>query len=309
MKKYSYVFLFALALAIGGCDQSKSPEQATTESGTEAEAPVPVSQGEILATVNGTPITESAFNAYASKRKMQQGDESANSREAILGELISLELMRQESIKSGISNNPDVIALIEMEQRTLLAGAAIKAFMQNNPVSDAALKSLYDEKFGGANMEYNARHILVETKEQAEQVISLLDSGSDFAELAKEKSIGPTGASGGSLGWFSAAQMVKPFSEAAAKLEKGAYTKEPVQTQFGWHVIQLEDSRESTPPPFEDLKGRLKMVIVNNMLQEHINKTREAANIVINKAEEPAPAPAEPEPAPAAAEPEPAPGQ
>ena len=112
-------------------------------------------------------------------------------------------------------------------------------------------------------------------------MITKLDGGSDFSELAIEHSTGPSGKSGGDLGWFSAQQMVKPFSEAAATMEKGKYSKEPVKTQFGWHVIMLDDSRESTPPPFEQLKPQLQSFAQNERIQNYVQSLRDGATIDI----------------------------
>ena len=113
------------------------------------------------------------------------------------------------------------------------------------------------------------------------EIIKMLDEGGDFVELAKEKSTGPSGPQGGELGWFNVGQMVKPFSDATAKLEKGNYTRTPVKTQFGWHVIRLEDTREGTPPPFEDVKDRLRIMLANQKLQQHVEQVRSAAQIDI----------------------------
>ena len=194
-------------------------------------------------------------------------------------EMVSLELMRQDAIKTGLDKQPDVIATIDQQQRTALAGAAIQSFMKSNPVSDEDARKVYDEKMSTPSREFNARHILVKEQEEAEAIIKLLDSGSDFSELAREKSTGPSGPKGGELGWFNETQMVKPFAEATAKLEKGQYTKAPVQTQFGWHVIILDDSRESTPVPFDDVKDRVKMLLVNQKMQQHVEAMRSSATI------------------------------
>jgi len=271
--------LIASLAAISGCDQMQSGSHTDTGNATTAAAAV---EGVVIATVNNSPITQDVLDVYASQRKAQAGNnEQANSEEAVLNELISLELMRQDAVNKGLNTQPVVIAALDQQTRTALAGAAIKDFMASNPVSDEAAQALYDEQIGVAGKEYNARHILVADEETATGVIELLDSGSDFSELAKEKSTGPSGPSGGKLGWFGADQMVKPFSEATATLEKGAYTKTPVQTQFGWHVIILDDTRESTPPPFDDVKDRIKMLLANQQLQQYIESMKSSASIDI----------------------------
>ena len=274
-----YLVLIASLAAVSGCDQMQSSNR--TDTGSAAATTAPALEGVVVATVNNSPITEDVLDVYAAQRKAQPGNEQANTEEAILNELIALELMRQDSIKKGLDSQPVVIATLNQTTRTTLAGIAIKDFMSKNPVTDEAAKVAYDEQMGAAGKEYNARHILVADEDTAKEVIKLLDSGSDFSELAKEKSTGPSGASGGKLGWFGAGQMVKPFSDAAAELEKGAYTKAPVQTQFGWHVIILDDVRDSTPPPFDDVKDRIKMLLANQQLQAYVESMKGTATIDI----------------------------
>jgi len=270
--------LFASLALLAGCD--KLPSLAQTDATAPATAAV---EGEVIATVNGAPLTQTVLDVYSAQRKGQSAHEEANSDEAILNELIALELMRQESVKKGLNNLPMVVAALNQQERTALAGAAIKDYMNSNPVTDEEAQQLYDAQIGKPGMEYNARHILLKTEDEAREVIVLLDKGSDFSELAKEKSTGPSGSSGGQLGWFGAGQMVAPFSEATAKLQKGEYTKEPVQTQFGWHVIILDDSRESTPPTFEDVKDRLKLMLANQKLQQHVEELKSTASIEIKQ--------------------------
>ena len=277
--RHTLVLIASLA-AVSGCDQMQSGS--LTDTGNTATSTAPTVEGVVVATVNNSPITQDVLDVYASQRKAQAGNnEQANSEEAVLNELISLELMRQDAVNKGLNKQPIVIAALDQQTRTALAGAAIKDFMASNPVSDEAAQALYDEQIGVAGKEYNARHILVADEETANEVIKLLDTGSDFSELAKEKSTGPSGPSGGKLGWFGADQMVKPFSEATATLEKGAYTKTPVQTQFGWHVIILDDTRESTPPPFDDVKDRIKLLLANQQLQQYIESMKSSASIDI----------------------------
>jgi len=277
MKKPVYLLLLPILLfALYGCDQPQSSGQATTA--TAAPAP----EGPIVATVNGAPIMKSVLDVYGAQRKAKQGEGEQIDDQEILNEVISLELMRQEGVSKGLDTSPTVVATLDQQTRTLLAGAAIRDFVQNNPVTDEQARAVYDKEIGKPGTEYKARHILVKTQEEAEKIISELDKGGDFSALAKEKSTDTSASEGGELGWFSTAQMVQPFSDALVGLKKGSYTEEPVQTQFGWHVILLEDTRESTPPAFDDIKDRLKVLVANQQLQQHIQQVREAAKIEIN---------------------------
>lgn len=273
---FRYLLLVGAMLSVSGCDQMQATLNPTNSGST-----VPVVPGDVIATVNGKPLTKQILEVYNRQRAAKGAQQDPNNPDAALDELIALELMSQEAVKNGANNDGEIIATLNQLERSTLAGAAIKSFMNSNELSDEELRQAYDTGVGKPGKEYNARHILVETEEEATEVIKLLDGGGDFADLAKEKSTGPSGPRGGELGWFNAGQMVKPFSDAAAALEIGSYTKSPVQTQFGWHVIRLEDVRDGTPPPFEDVKERLKIMLVNQKLQQHVQAVKEAATIEI----------------------------
>jgi peptidyl-prolyl cis-trans isomerase C len=272
--RHSLLFIASL-LIVTGCDQMQTALKSAPET---ADSTTPALTGKVVATVNGNNITQEVLDVYTAQRAAKAGASEAN-HETVMNELVALELMRQEAIDKGLTSQPEVAATLNQMERSTMAGAAIKSFMENNQVTDEAAKEFYDKQVGVPGKEYKARHILVGTEDEAKQIISMLDQGQDFSELAKEKSTGPSGPSGGELGWFGAGQMVKPFADAAATLEKGAYTKTPVKTEFGWHVIMLEDVRDSTPPPFDDVKDRLKMMLVNQSLQQHLNDLRESATI------------------------------
>ena len=270
------LLLVGAVLTVSGCDQMQA-----TLNPTNSGSAAPAVTGDVIATVNGEPLTQQILDVYIRQRAAKGAQQDPNNPNAALDELIALELMSQEAVKNGARNDGEIIATLNQLERSTLAGAAIKSFMNSNELSDEEIRQAYDTGVGKPGKEYNARHVLVETEEEANEVIRLLDEGGDFAELAKEKSTGPSGPRGGELGWFNASQMVKPFSDAAAALEKGSYTKTPVQTQFGWHVIRLEDVRDGTPPPFDDVKERLKIMLVNQKLQQHVQAVKEAATIEI----------------------------
>ena len=277
MKKPVYLLLPILLFTLYGCDQLQTSHPSATATATAAPEP----EGPVVATVNGAPIMKSVLDVYGAQRNAKQGEDEKVDDQEILNEVISLELMRQESVKKGLDTSPTVVATMDQQTRTLLAGVAIRDFVQNNPVTDEQARAVYDKEIGNPGTEYKARHILVKTREEAEEIIHDLDKGGDFSAIAKEKSTDTSASEGGDLGWFSTAQMVQPFADTVAGLKKGSYTEEPVQTQFGWHVILLEDTRESTPPAFDDIKDRLKVLVANQQLQKHIQQAREAAKIEI----------------------------
>ncbi|MBO1924390.1 peptidylprolyl isomerase [Thiomicrorhabdus sp. 6S3-12] len=169
-----------------------------------------------------------------------------------------------------------------MIKLNLLIGAALEKAVDTPEITDSDLKKLYTEKLANfAQREYKARHILVNSKAEAEAVIRELDKGADFAELAKSKSVGPTGKKGGELGWFAPNQMVAEFSTAVTAMNKNQYTKEPVQTQFGYHVILLEDSREAKAPSFDSVKAQLKQLLRQQRATAYLESLRKKANITV----------------------------
>lgn len=281
-----------LAMSLGGllagCDQmpNSTPGAATTA------AAKPSDTSEVLATVNGTPITENMVVLYEEQMQSRRPG-AALDRNAVLNEVVNLELASQAGMKQGLGDDSRIQLQIDQQRRAVLASAAIQHYLQNNPVSDDELQKLYDEQVPKGN-EYKARHILLKEEDEAKKLIEELDKGADFSELAKEHSTGPSGANGGELGWFSPKQMVAPFSEAAAALEKGSYTKAPVKTQFGWHIIILDDVRETTPPALDQVKPQLQNYLQQQRVQSFVGGLREGAQIDMKQVAE-APAPAESE--------------
>jgi peptidyl-prolyl cis-trans isomerase C len=155
------------------------------------------------------------------------------------------------------------------------------------PVDEAQLRALYDAEYSDAGREFKARHILLENEEDAKAVIAELDGGADFATLASNRSTGPSKSVGGDLGWFEADQMVSEFSEATKQLADGSYSKTPVKTRFGWHVIRREESRELPPPEFETVKPQLEKQIQQQKIAEAIGTIREDTRIEVQAPDQP----------------------
>ncbi|MDA5556886.1 peptidylprolyl isomerase [Shimia sp. MMG029] len=210
----------------------------------------------VVATVNGEAIT---LGDMISIRAGLQPQYQQLPAETLFASILE-QLVQQTALAQSLNENvPQYIEIaLNNERRTLMAGEALEAFVAQNEISDEELKSAYQDRFAnyeGAE-EYNASHILVASEEEAVAIRQDLQDGADFAETAKEKSTGPSGASGGSLGWFGAGQMVKPFEDAVAELAVGEISQ-PVQTQFGWHLIILNDARKSEAPSFEEARQEL----------------------------------------------------
>ena len=165
--------------------------------------------------------------------------------------------------------------MVELQYRAILAQAVVGDWLTSNPATEEEILAAYNSQaLTAPDMQFKARHILVETQGAAVELITQLDAGADFAELAELNSTGPSGTSGGDLGWFSPNQMVAPFSDAVAGLENGAYTKAPVQTDFGWHVILREESRSNEPPPLDSVRDVIKQNVEQGKFQTFLESLR-----------------------------------
>ena len=235
-----------------------------------------------VATVNGTKIKQQTLDTYTKFIQAANQGAQIDSR-LVLSEIIKMELLYQEALKQKIDKDPDIAVRAEMQRKEMLANALLQKSGIGAPIPDEELKKIYDEKIKSQNItEYKARHILVKSEDEAKAVIADLDKGGSFEEVAKSKSTDAgTKDNGGDLGWFAAPQMEPEFTQAVAALQKGSYTKTPVKTNYGYHVIKLEDSRPATPPSFEDSKKRIIASIQNARLLEYIEGLRKKAKIDI----------------------------
>ena len=238
---------------------------------------------EPVAIVNGKPITQETYTFFL--RQLQAERPNANlagNRQQVINELVNRELIYQDAVKKKLDKDPEVAFALEQLRKNTMIQANVGKVAEAVDVSDAKLKKEYDEKIAKADVsEYKARHILLKTEADAKAVIKELDSGAVFSDVAKAKSTGPTGPEGGDLGWFKAGQMVPPFAQALTKMKKGTYSKQPVQTQFGWHVIYLEDTRKATPPKFEDVKPQLANMMRGQEVNAYIANLRKNAKVEI----------------------------
>jgi peptidyl-prolyl cis-trans isomerase C len=234
---------------------------------------------EAVSTVNGTAIDSTVLDVYIENRVEKPLEQvTAEERQALLSELIDIYLLSTQESASELEQDPRVAAQIELQRRGVLAQAAASEFFEGLDVSDEEIQAEYSEQVQQTpRIQYKARHILVPTQGVAQDVIQRLDDGAGFEELATEKSTGPSGPNGGDLGWFAPNQMVKPFADAVALLENGEYTKAPVQTEFGWHVILREDSREPEPPTLESVRGSLVQSVQQRKFQQHLEQLRTEA--------------------------------
>lgn len=231
---------------------------------------------ETIATVNGVDIDAAIFDLYLESRIQKPASEATpGERDAVLRELKDIYLLTTQPAARQLENDPRVKAQIELGYRGALAQAVAAEYFEKNPATEEEILAEYNTQITMAPTEqFKARHILVETQGAATDLIDELNDGADFAALAREHSTGPSGPGGGDLGWFSPNQMVKPFADAVANLEDGSYTPTPVQTEFGWHVILREDSRENEPPTLESVRDVIKQRIEQQQFQRYIEGLR-----------------------------------
>ena len=193
----------------------------------------------------------------------------------LLTELEDVYLLASQPEAVELRNSDEIQAQIELATINLVARAFATDFINNMEITESDIQAEYDQQASlSPTLQYKARHILVESQGEAVEIIGELDQGADFATLAQEKSTGPSGPNGGDLGWFSPEQMVAPFSEAVAALEDGSYSESPVQTQFGWHVILREETRDTPPPPLESVRDQVRNAIQQKRFQALLEQIR-----------------------------------
>jgi peptidyl-prolyl cis-trans isomerase C len=233
-----------------------------------------------IVSINGIQINEWTLNRYARQRGLPAEMPQAKQREILLEELINRELIYQNAVEIGVDKAPAIQAEIHHQRINIIANSMLNRSSSRFAVSDSELKKEYENRkteLGGK--EFKARHILLKKESEAKAVIAELDKGADFATLAGTKSTGPSATNGGDLGWFQRSQMVSAFSDAAAALKKGQYTSAAVQTQFGWHVILLEDNRTVAPPAFDEIKEQIRVGMQGKLMEAYIAGLRKTAKI------------------------------
>ncbi len=236
--------------------------------------------GKAFVTVNGVAVSQNLANVFIAEQKAQGAPDSPELKNAVREELIRRELLVQEAKKAGIDKKPDVAAQADAARQAFFVRAYIQEYVKKNPITDAQLKSEYDKiKAQLGSTEYKARHILVASDDDAKAIIADLGKGGKFEDLAK-KSIDPGSKdNGGDLGWASASNFVKPFSDALTGLAKGKHTETPVKSEFGYHVILLEDSRPLAIPDFEEVKPRLLQQAQSQQISKMVEGLRAKAKV------------------------------
>ena len=292
------------ALALAACNKPAAPEKPAEAAATPPKPP--------LVTVNGKPISNELFEDYvkAVTKGKAPSEISDEDREAIRDNLVRIEVIAQQAEKDGLTKDPEIASRMELSRLNLLQQAAAQKYLKDRTPTENELRAEFDAQIASTAMvEYHARHIQVSGPDVGQKIITRLDKGEDFGALAKSVSADKATASkGGDLGWFGPSPETQPFTAVLQQLKKGEYTKTPVQTPYGWHVIQLLGTRDLPLPPFDapQVQEQLKSIVLRKKFQAYSDELMKTAKVDPPLKNSPAPASATPSaaapaaPAPAA---------
>ncbi|MBC3926765.1 peptidylprolyl isomerase [Undibacterium sp. CY21W] len=279
----------AIALfALSACNDKDKAASASAPASAAAE-----SKEAVAATVNGTPISKKQLDQIMQQQAAQGMPDNQETRKMVIDQLAMQILVAQEATNKGLDKVPEVKEQLDMARLSILANSYVKDYMKTATVSDEALKAEYDKfKTTAGGTEFKARHILVASEEEAKDIIAKIKKDvKAFDGLAKAKSQDPgSKGKGGDLGWFNPRSMVPEFGEAVAKLEKGKFTETPVKSQFGYHVIILDDSRPLAVPALDDVKAPLTQQLQQQNLKKTFDDLKAKAKIEITAVVPAAPA-------------------
>ncbi|HEX7327233.1 MAG TPA: peptidylprolyl isomerase [Casimicrobiaceae bacterium] len=264
MKRTLIVLVASAALASGG-----ALAQGTTAAPAKAPAAKPAAPAKTL-------YTQGQFDMVLQQQLAQGGKDSAELRDALRNKLNTVVMLAREAKKEGLDKTPQVKTQLDLATESTLANAYIGDWLKKNPVPESDLHKEYDAiKAQRGDKEYDVRHILVDKESDAKEIIAELQKGAKFADLAKARSKDPGSKDkGGELGWNSPANFVKPFGDAIKTTPKGKFSAEPVHTQFGWHVIEVEDVRDAKFPTFDEVKPQLEEHARGAWIEKHIADLR-----------------------------------
>ncbi|MEI5682453.1 peptidylprolyl isomerase [Mesorhizobium sp. CGMCC 1.15528] len=282
-RRASYAGLGALiALAVPAATQAVAQETKPAAAAPAPEAAKPVDPKTVIATVNGQTITEADLELALGDLDQQFARLPAEQRRAAaLSATIEIQLLAAEAKNKGLDKDPEFQRRMKFLQERALHSAVVESEVSKK-ITDEEIRARYDKEMADTPPvnEVHARHILVKTKEEADAIIKQLDGGAKFEDIAKEKSTDAgSGTNGGDLGFFGPGQMVPEFEKAAFALEVGKYTEQPVQSQFGWHVIKVEDKRTQQPPAFEQVKEQVRSLLLRDKYFELVKSLRGAAKV------------------------------
>ena len=271
---YSRILLLAGLLGLASCQQNSG--------GSSANLSEPSDNSPSVATVNGNKITQNFFDQYikAITGGKATSELSQDQRNQALDNLIRAQVVGQQAVKDGVDKVPETAALLELTRLNVLQQAVAEKYLKDKKPSEQELRAEYETQVSQlSKQEYHAKHILVATEPFAQKVIDSLAKGAKFEDVAKKESMDSSKDNGGDLGWFTPDKMVKPFSDAVLALKPGEYTKKPVQTQYGWHVIELVETRDLQPPNYDNVRQRLEQVVQAKKIKSYTDDLERTAKI------------------------------
>ncbi|PXX45140.1 peptidylprolyl isomerase [Undibacterium pigrum] len=279
-------------LVLSACNDKNADKAASAPATASASA---TASGEVAATVDGTAISKKQLDQIMQQQAAQGMPDTPETRKMVIDNLAMQILVAKEAAKKGLDKTPEIADQLEMTRQSILANAYVKDYIKTAAVTDEGLKAEYEDfKTKNGGNEFKARHILVKTEDEAKDIIVKIKKDiKAFEGLAKSKSLDPgSKVNGGDLGWFNPRGMVPEFGNAVAKLEKGKFTEEPVKSQYGYHVIVLDDSRPVAVPPLEEVKAGLTQQLQQKNLKKMLDDMKAKAKIEIKEAPAAASAPA-----------------
>jgi peptidyl-prolyl cis-trans isomerase C len=234
-----------------------------------------------IATVNGVAVPRARAEALMNQQKARGAPDNDQTRGMVREELVNREVLMQEAQKSGIARSAEVTSQLDLARQEIIISAYLREWVRKNPITEAELQKEYDRvKAEQGDKEYRARHILVETEDQAKTMVAELKKGGKFEELAAKNSKDPGSKDrGGDLDWHGPGDFDRAFSDAMIKLEKGKFTETPVRTRFGFHIIQLDDVRSGRFPSFAEVKPRIQQQLTQIRIDELVKGLRGKAKI------------------------------
>src|SRR3569833_560948 len=270
---YSRILLLAGLVGLASC-------QPKTDGGS-ASLSTPSDNSPAVATVNGTNITQNFFDQYIKAITGKASSELTQEQRAqALDNQIRAQVEGQHADKDGVDKVPESAALLELTRLNVLQQAVAEKYLKDKKPTEQELRAEYETQVSQlSKQEYHAKHILVATEPFAQKVIDSLGKGAKFEDLAKKESMDSSKDNGGDLGWFTPDKMVKPFSDAVLSLKAGEYTKKPIQTQYGWHVIELVETRDLQPPSYDSVRQRLEQVVQSKKIKAYTDDLERSAKI------------------------------
>lgn len=275
LRKTLVFYVIVAGLFIAGCDKKASEET-----------------GKVMATVNGEKIMESDYQNYLHLRQQQVGPIADKDKEkkVVLDEMTEKMLLAQQAISSKLDQDPEVSSLMKRVREEILVQALKRKMLRDNPITEEDVKKRFEQEVGNTHKtEYKVRHILVKEEAEAKEILGRLGKGGKFDKLAKEKSIDTqTGKEGGTLGWINQGMVVPEFFNAVIAMKKGAVSAEPVKSDFGWHIIKVDDTRPLKIPTFEQFmsdqraRSNIYRKMQDDKMGELIKELKSKAKITVN---------------------------